>query len=196
MKLNAVAVYCGASSGNLPVYTESAKGLGGLLARRGIRLVYGGGGIGLMGAVADGALAAGGDVTGVIPDRLMEAELGHRGVHDMRVVASMHERKATMASLSDAFVILPGGFGTLDELFEAATWSILRYHQKPCGILNVGGYYDPLVAMMDRIVDSGFLPAAQREIVVVNEDPEALLDELAAWNAPPSRLDSFKGPRP
>jgi hypothetical protein len=196
MKINSVAVFCGASRGFSPVFVEQAHALGELLAQRGIRLVYGGGGIGLMGAVADGVLAQGGEVTGVIPSRLMAAELGHAGVRDLRVVETMHERKALMASLCDAFIVLPGGFGTLDELFEAATWTQLTYHEKPCGVLNVGGYFDPLVAMIDVMVDTGFVPPEHRSLVLFDISAEALLSQFAAWVPPRSKIKFLKAPQP
>lgn len=192
MKLNALAVYCGASKGNDPVYTEEAFTLGKLLAERGIRLVYGGGGIGLMGAVADGALSGGGAVTGVIPERLMSAELGHKGVADLRVVESMHDRKAAMATLADAFVVLPGGLGTMDELFEAATWTQLAYHEKPCGVLNVRGYYDPLRDMLERMIAADFVPDYHRSLILFEERSDALVDALAAWKTPGAKFSFLK----
>ncbi|MBI1290392.1 TIGR00730 family Rossman fold protein [bacterium] len=194
--MNSVAVYCGASSGIDPIFVEQARALGVLLASRGIRLVYGGGGIGLMGAVADGVLSQGGDVIGVIPDRLMAAELGHVGVADMRIVKSMHERKALMASLSDAFIVLPGGFGTMDELFEAATWTQLTYHEKPCGVLNIAGYFDPLQAMVERMVASGFVPPEHRALVLFDTTAEQLLQQFEGWTTPRSKIKFLKAPDP
>jgi len=148
--LRRICVFCGSSRGEDPRHAEAAASLGRLLASRGLGLVFGGGGVGLMGVLADHALAGGGSVTGVIPHGLAARELAHRGVADMRVVPTMHARKALMASLADAFVALPGGLGTLDELFEIATWSQLGIHRKPVGVLNVGGYYDPLVVLLEH----------------------------------------------
>ena len=145
-----ICVFCGSQVGRRPLYAAAATALGTLLAQRGIGLVYGGGKIGLMGVVADAALAAGGEVIGVIPERLMNRELGHGGVTDLRVVDSMHERKAMMSELSDGFIALPGGYGTFEEFFEVVTWMQLGIQSKPCGLLNVGGYYDMLLALLDH----------------------------------------------
>ncbi len=183
--LRAVAVYCGSSPGADPAYRAAADELGRALAARGIRLVYGGGSVGLMGAVADAALGAGGDVLGVITRALEAREVGHRGLPAMEVVETMHERKARMVGASDAVVVLPGGMGTLDELFEAATWTQLGIHRLPCGVLDVGGYYAPLAAWLDRAVDDRFVPAAQRGIVSFHAEVGDMLDHLAAW-APPA----------
>lgn len=154
------------------------------LARRGIGLVYGGGNIGLMGVVADSALAAGGEVIGVIPEALMARELGHEGVTELKVVRSMHERKALMAELSDGFIALPGGFGTLEEFCEILTWSQLGIHPKPCGILNINGYFDQLLAFFDRSVSEGFVRSEHRALVLVGEEPGALLDEMIGFRQP------------
>jgi uncharacterized protein (TIGR00730 family) len=170
--------------GSAPRYSEAAAGLGRLLAAREIGLVFGGGSVGLMGVVADAALAAGGDVVGVIPHGLAARELAHRRVGDMRVVPSMHARKALMAELADGFVALPGGLGTFEELFEIATWSQLGIHRKPLGVLNVAGYYDPLVAMLDRAVGEGFISADNRGLVLVAPDPETLLEDLLSHRPP------------
>jgi uncharacterized protein (TIGR00730 family) len=157
-----------------------------LLVSRGIGIVFGGGSIGLMGAVADEALAAGGSVTGVIPHGLAARELAHRGVADMRVVASMHARKALMARLADAFIALPGGLGTLEELLEITTWSQLGIHRKPVGVLNVAGYYDPLVTLLDHAVAEGFVTTENRSLVVFAGEPAALLEALGAHTPPPA----------
>lgn len=154
------------------------------LARRGLGLVFGGGGIGLMGVLADAALGAGVEVIGVIPERLVAKELAHRGVADLRVVHSMHERKALMAELADAFVALPGGFGTLEEFCEMVTWAQLGLHAKPCGLLNVEGYYDALLALFDHGLTERFLRPEHREMVLVDSDPERLLDRLATFRPP------------
>ena len=179
-----VCVFCGSSAGARPVYAEAARATGRLLAERGIGLVYGGGNVGLMGEVADAVLAAGGRVTGVIPRALMEREVGHRGLTTLHVVGSMHERKALMVDLSDGFVALPGGFGTLDELCEALTWSQLGIHAKPCGVLNVEGYFDALLALFDHATREGFVRDAHRRLVLEATEPAALLDAMARFQAP------------
>jgi hypothetical protein len=176
--LRSVAVYCGSSLGLDPAFAEAARSLGGLLASRGCRLVYGGGHVGLMGAVADGALAGGGEVVGVITEALAERELSHEGLGSLEVVATMHERKARMADLSDGVIMLPGGFGTLDEFFEAVTWTQLGVHATPCGILDVDGYFAPLLGFLDAAVDAGFVAARHREMIVTSTDPTDLLDRL------------------
>ena len=162
-----------------PEYREAAETIAALLARRRVDIVFGGGCVGLMGVVADTALAHGGHVIGVIPSALVGREIAHRGLPDLRVVASMHERKALMASLSDAFIALPGGFGTFEEFCEVVTWTQLGIHRKPCGLLNVEGYYDPLVALFDRAVTDGFVRPENRGIVVAESNPEALIDRLS-----------------
>lgn len=179
-----VCVFCGSRDGTRDQYVGSARGMGQALARRGIGLVYGGGGIGLMGILADAALSAGGDVIGVIPEALVAREVAHQGLGDLRVVASMHERKALMAELSDAFVALPGGFGTLEEFCEALTWAQLGIHRKPCGLLNVEGFFDPLLSLFDHAVRERFVSPDHRSLVVVEEDPERLLDALSRWEPP------------
>jgi uncharacterized protein (TIGR00730 family) len=182
--MNRLCVYCGSNFGSEPSYREAAQELARLLAARGIGIVYGGGDVGLMGAVADAAMAAGGAVTGVIPQALMDREVGHRGLTELHVVGSMHERKMKMADLSDAFVALPGGIGTLEEIIEVFTWSQLGLHAKPCALLNTGGYWDPLVGALDRMVEAGFLRPAHRHLLVVASEPEELLGALAAWEPP------------
>jgi hypothetical protein len=179
-----LAVYCGSSPGNDLRYARLAFETGALLASRGIRMVYGGGGVGMMGAAADGALSANGAVTGIIPDFLDTRELKHHGVADMRVVRTMHERKQLMVDLADGFIALPGGFGTLDELFEVLTWSQLAIHQHPIGVLNVDGFFDGILACLDTMVTRGFLRRQDRARLVSADSPEALLDALAAWQAP------------
>jgi len=179
-----VCVYCGSSLGNQPIYRETAEAMGGLLARRGIGLVYGGGNVGLMGVVADAALAGGGEVIGVIPRSLADREIAHGGVTDLRVVDSMHTRKALMAELSDAFIAMPGGVGTFEEFFEAVTWTQLGVHRKPCGLLNVGGFYAPLAAFIDLAVTEGFIKPIHRAAIVVDDNPERLLDSLATIELP------------
>lgn len=175
-----VGVYCGSSAGRDPVFRASAEALAGVLLDRGLGLVYGGASVGLMGAVCDAILAGGGEAIGVIPQALMAREVAHRELPDLRVVSSMHERKALMVELADAFVVLPGGIGTLDELFETYTWAGLGLHDKPLGLCNVAGYYDGLVAFLDQVVEHGFLAPEARARLHVDADPAGLLDALAA----------------
>jgi uncharacterized protein (TIGR00730 family) len=184
-----LCVFCGASAGRDPAHAAFAREVGAELARRGIGVVYGGGRVGLMGALADGALAAGGEVIGVIPRGLVERELAHRGVTELRVVESLHERKAVMASLADGFVALPGGLGTLEELAEVMSWAQLELHDKPCGVLDPTGYFEPLLGFLDRAVDEGFLAAANRELLVVARDVDGLLTRFAAHRAPVGRWE-------
>jgi hypothetical protein len=160
---------------------ETAAQLGRLLAARGIGVVYGGGHVGLMGAVADGALAAGGEVIGVIPRALFDKEIAHRGLTDLRVVGSMHERKALMADLADGFIAMPGGYGTLDEFCEVLTWSQLGIQQKPCAIFNVGGFFDNFLSQLDRAVADGFLSPLHREYVLMDSDAERLLTAMSVF---------------
>jgi uncharacterized protein (TIGR00730 family) len=185
--LRAVCVYCGSSVGRKSVYAERAARLGDRLAREGLSLVYGGGNVGLMGIAADAALAAGGEVIGVIPEQLVGWEVAHRGLTRLDIVATMHERKARMFDLSDAFVALPGGFGTLDEMFEMLTWRQLGLGDKPCAFLDVDGYYTPLMAMLDRMLKEGFLRDEHRRDLWHGEDIDALLDWM--------RLDRPGAPR-
>ena len=179
MGLHRVCVFCGSSAGNAPEFRAAAEDLAREMAARGIGLVFGGGCVGLMGHLADAILAAGGHAIGVIPDALVAREIAHRGLPDLRVVHSMHARKAMMADLSDAFVALPGGFGTFEELCEAITWTQLGLHRKRCGLLNVAGFYDPLLSLFDGAVRSGFIRDASRAIVYATADPRDLLDRLA-----------------
>lgn len=180
MAVQRVCVYAGSSAGARPEYAAAAQAIVELLADRGFGVVYGGGKVGLMGALADAALARGAEVIGVIPGHLEEREIAHGGLTELRVVGSMHERKAMMAELANAFIALPGGLGTLEELVEMLTWAQLELHSKPCGLLNVRGYYDPLIAFLDRAVAEGFLTAANRTLLTVSPEPAALLDELLA----------------
>ena len=179
MILNRVCVFCGSSTGIHSAYREAAEELARELVRRGIGLVYGGGNVGLMGVLADAMLALGGHVIGVIPHALVAREVAHERLPDLRVVPSMHERKAMMAELSDAFLALPGGFGTFEEFCEVLTWTQLGLHRKRCGLLNVRGFYDPLLALFDRAVSEGFLNPQNRAIVTAHADVTALLDDLA-----------------
>lgn len=182
-----VCVFCGSAVGSRADYADAARLLGRELAARGLTLVFGGGHIGLMGVIADAVLAAGGQAVGVIPQALVDRELAHRGVTDMRVVRTMHERKALMADLTDAFVALPGGFGTADEFFEILTWSQLGLHSKPAGLLNTGGYFDPLLSWLDHAVAEGFLHAEHRALLLEAREPHELLDRLAAWQPDPQQ---------
>jgi hypothetical protein len=179
-------VFCGSRSGADPVYAQAAKRLGEAVARRGVRLVYGGAQVGLMGAVADAALAAGGEVVGVMPRDLFPKEVGHEGLTELRVVASMHERKALMAELADGFVALPGGFGTLEEFCEVLTWAQLGIHGKPCALMDVAGFFAPLLDFFDAGVAAGFVAPDHRALVLAGTDPDALLDRMAAWTPPPT----------
>ncbi|TWB49651.1 TIGR00730 family Rossman fold protein [Nitrospirillum viridazoti] len=179
-----LCVFCGSSPGFDPQYLEAARGLGRALAGAGIGLVYGGASVGLMGAVADAVLEVGGQVIGVIPESLKKKEIAHAGLTDLRVVASMHERKALMAELSDGFIALPGGIGTFEELFEVWTWAQLGHHQKPCAIYNVAGFYDGLTAFLDGVVASGFMKQNHRDMLVTADTAAALLDKLRAYEPP------------
>lgn len=179
-----ICVFCGSSSGANPVYVDAAMALGARLAAQGRGLIYGGGNVGLMGVVADAVLNAGGTVVGIIPQHLLDLEVGHRGVTELRVVHSMHERKQQMSALADAFVLLPGGLGSLEEFFEIWTWGQLGLHQKPYGILNVAGYFDGLLTFVDHAVDEGFLRPEHRRLVVVADEPNDLLTELDGAHAP------------
>jgi len=181
--LNRICVFCGSSSGARPEYTAAAQALGREMARRGIGLVFGGGAVGLMGVIADAILAAGGHAIGVIPHAMVVRELAHRGLPDLRIVNSMHERKAMMASLSDAFIAMPGGLGTFEEFCEVVTWTRLGVHRKSCGLLNVAGYYDPFIELIDRGVAEGFITESNRRNVLSDTDPAALIDALAATPA-------------
>lgn len=179
-----LCVFCGSSAGSDPVYMEQATRLGEALARAGIGLVYGGASVGLMGAVADAALANGGEVIGVIPQALKQKEIAHPGLQDLRVVNSMHERKALMAELSDGFIAMPGGVGTLEELFEVWTWAQLGYHEKPCALFNVNGFYDGLSAFLAHVVNQAFLKDEYRQMVIVKDDVAGLLDAIHAYEPP------------
>jgi uncharacterized protein (TIGR00730 family) len=182
--MKALCVFCGANFGRRPAYRLAAEQIGRLLARRGITLVYGGGKVGLMGALADAALVGGGRVVGVIPRALAEKEIAHTGLSEMHVVGSMHERKALMADLADAFLSLPGGFGTWDEFCEALTWSQLGLQKKACAFLNVEGYYDALLALTERAAEDGFIREEHRKLLLVEGDAEMLLDRLDNYDVP------------
>ncbi len=185
--MKSLCVFCGANAGARPVFADTARRMGEALARRGITLVFGGGRVGLMGAVSAGARGARGRVVGVIPAALQQKELAYEGTElaELVVVRSMHERKARMAELADGFAALPGGYGTLEEICEMITWAQLGIHRKPCGLVNVDGYFDGLLAQFDRAVAEGLLRAPHRALVVDAPDPESLLDAMAAWTPPP-----------
>ena len=192
--LGSLCVFCGSAHGARPSYTRAAEDLADELARRGTRLVYGGGNVGLMGVIADAALARGVHVTGVIPQGLADKELAHHGVSDLRIVDSMHARKALMAELSDGFGAMPGGIGTFEEWFEMLTWGQLGIHRKPCALLDVDGYYGDLLALLDRSVVEGFLKPKHRAKVLVANDAAALLDTMEGWQplAEPAVLGKFQ----
>lgn len=187
--MKSVCVYCGSSPGFRPEYAEAARALGATMAEQGLALVYGGGKVGLMGIVADSVLAHGGTAIGVIPDALMQKEVGHRGLTELHVVRNMHERKQMMADRSDAFIAMPGGVGTFEELFETFTWAQLGYHDKPVGLLNVAGFYDGMLAFLSHAVGEGFLKQVHADMLHVSGTPGALLGKLAA--APRVRVDKW-----
>lgn len=182
--MKSICVFCGSSLGALAAYGEAARQTGQVIAESGYRLVYGGAKVGLMGVVADAALAAGGEVVGVLPQALQEKELGHEGLTEFYLVGSMHERKAKMADLSDGFIALPGGVGTLEEIFEVWTWGQLGYHAKPCGFLNIEGYYDHLTAFLDHQTTEGFTKKEMRDMVRITETPEEMLEFFRNYQAP------------
>jgi uncharacterized protein (TIGR00730 family) len=189
VELRRICVFCGAGGGRNPAYVETAAAVGAGLAERGIELVYGGGRLGLMGAVADAALVAGGRVTGVIPAGLVDRELAHPNVQELRVVQTLHERKAVMAELADAFIALPGGLGTLEELTEVLSWAQLELHVKPIGALEVEGYFTSLIAFLDHAVTEGFIAERHRRLLIVERDLDALLDRFRDWRSPGGRWD-------
>ena len=184
MTLRRVCVFCGSSPGRLPEYARAATEMGALLARRRIGLVFGGGKVGMMGRLAQAALEGGGEVIGVIPRFLHEKRVAFAGLSDLRVVGTMHERKALMAGLADGFIALPGGLGTLEETFEMLTWAQLGMHGKPCGLLDVAGFFAPLLRFLDHVTEQGFIDAAHRGMVLSAADPEKLLEMLAAYDPP------------
>ena len=185
--LKRLCVYCASNDGARPEYLEAARVFGRLVAERGISLAFGGGRVGLMGAVADAALAAGGEVIGVMPHGLVQREVAHRGLTSLHVVDSMHDRKAMLADMSDAFVALPGGIGTLEEFFETWTWAALGVHRKPVGLLDVSGFWQPLVALLDHLETQGFLRGTPRDSLVIRGDPTSMLDAITAFDAPAVR---------
>ena len=183
-RLKRICVYCGSSSGNKIYYEEEARYLGRLLVERRIELVYGGARVGIMGAIADEVLNEGGKVIGVIPQNLVRREVAHNGLMDLRIVDSMHERKALMSELSDGFIALPGGLGTLEELFEILTWSQLGLHSKPTGLLNIGGYYDRLIGFLDYAVEESFLKPVNRSLLLIKDKAEELIETFEHYQSP------------
>jgi uncharacterized protein (TIGR00730 family) len=182
--MKSICVFAGSNSGTKAEYAAAAKELGRVLTQRRLGVVYGGGRVGLMGALADAVLADGGRVVGIIPEALMAKEVAHKSLTELRVVKSMHERKAMMAELSDGFVALPGGWGTLEELFEVLTWAQLGLHRKPCGLLNISGYFDGLLSFLDHSVEQGFVKRENHAMICVSESPSELLDAMAAYKPP------------
>ena len=186
--MNSVCVYCGANFNGDPALKEGVETLAGLLATKSIRLIYGGGSVGVMGLLADAVLLKGGAVTGVIPQFLMDKEVGHKGITEMIITEDMHQRKKRMADLSDGFIILPGGFGTLEEFFEVLTWLQLGLHKKPIGVLNVDGFYDHLFAQMDLMVERRFLKSSNRALVLNENDPAVLIEKMMQFDAEPDEV--------
>jgi uncharacterized protein (TIGR00730 family) len=182
--MKAVCVYCGSSPGASPVYTDAAKAFGRALVAANLGLVYGGGKVGLMGVIADTVMAEGGNAIGVIPELLVNKEVGHEGLSELHVVPDMHQRKKMMADLSDAFVALPGGAGTLEELFEVFTWAQLGYHRKPVAVLNIDGFYDPLITLLKHTVSEGFMRQTYLDMLLIDSDPAALIAKMQHYHAP------------
>jgi uncharacterized protein (TIGR00730 family) len=179
-----LCVFCGSNEGYDPAYRAMAQSLGQALAREKIALVYGGGAVGLMGAVADAVLESGGEAIGIMPQALVDKEIDHKGLTELRIVGSMHERKALMAELADGFIAMPGGLGTFEELFEVWTWAQLGYHRKPCALLNVAGFYDKLAGFLDEVVERGFVKPVHRSMLIVENDPAALIAAIRAYEPP------------
>ncbi len=186
-----ICVYCGSSSGKSPEYIESARILGRELVKRNITLVYGGASVGIMGEIADTVLAAGGEVIGIMPQALADKEISHKGLTELRVVQSMHERKAMMEEISDGFIALPGGMGTIEELFEVLTWSQLGYHRKPCALLNIKGYYDSITQFLNHAVEEQFVKSIHREMILIEDNSTRLLDLMATYQSP--KVDKWIG---
>lgn len=188
-RFSRIAVYCASSDAIAPKYREAAVAMGHAMADQGIGLVFGGGSVGLMGTVADAILERGGEVIGVIPEKLQDRELGHKGCTELHVVDTMHTRKQMMMDMADAFIAMPGGYGTMEELFEVVTWAQLNYHRKPVGVLNAGGFYDSLIAFVQHAVDEGFVREELRHLITVDQDPVGLLEKLEQAHVPD--LDSW-----
>lgn len=183
--MKSITVFCGSNVGARPDYAEAAKNLAANFVERNIRLIYGGGNVGLMGVIADEVMRLGGEVVGIIPDSLDRLEVGHRHITELKIVGSMHERKAMMAEMADGFIAMPGGIGTFEEFFEILTWAQLGFHEKPCGILNVSGYYNGLLALCDNAVDEGFLRPIHRELILTDSDVVSLLNKMAKYRPRP-----------
>ncbi len=183
--MKSITVFCGSNSGFRNAYAEAAKELGQILARENTRLIYGGGNVGLMRIIADEVMNAGGEVVGIIPESLDKKEVGHHRITELRIVNSMHERKALMAELADGFIAMPGGIGTFEEFFEILTWAQLGFHEKPCAVLNIAGYYDGLLALCENAVKEGFLRSAHREIILEDSSPSALLEKMKNYKPTP-----------
>ena len=192
--MKSICVYCGSNPGNRPEYLEAAKALGKTLAANQITLVYGGAKIGIMGCIADTVLAEGGEVIGVMPQSLVDREVAHPGLTRLEVVSSMHERKALMAKLSDGFIAMPGGIGTLEEIFEVLTWAQLGFHRKPCGLLNIQGYYDHLCTFLDHVTEEGFVRDVHRAMLQVESAPEEMIKAFEAYQ-PPQVTTKYTGPK-
>jgi uncharacterized protein (TIGR00730 family) len=192
--MKSVCVFCGSSSGGSGIYEQAARATGHALVRAGLRLIYGGGKVGLMGVLADAVLSAGGEVTGVMPRSLFEREIAHTGIRDLRLVQTMHERKELMAGLADGFVALPGGAGTLEEIFEQWTWSQLGIHAKPCGFLNVNGYFTPLFTMIQHMVTEGFMAPPLAAMLAIETEPERLLARFRTYGPPPRKWSTRSDP--
>jgi len=190
--LTSLCIYCGSGSGRIDAYAAAARALAQAMVERGVRLVYGGASVGIMGTVADEVLRLGGKVVGVIPEAMMRKELAHAGLTELHVTPTMHARKTLMAELADGFVALPGGIGTMEEIFEIWTWGQLGFHRKPCGLLNAAGYYDSLIAFLDHATREQFVRPDQRRMLVVESEPSALLDRLMTYNPP--ELPKWMGP--
>ena len=190
--MKSICVYCGSSAGTDPRFLEEAIRCGTLLAQADLTLVYGGGKVGLMGAVADAALAAGGRVTGVMPQDLVDQEIAHKGLSELRVVASMHERKLAMADLSDGFLCLPGGPGTFEEIFEQWTWALLGFHAKPCGFVNVAGYYDLMAATIQQMADNGFIAQPYVDMLIYRETTAGVVEAFRGYVAPPPKWSTTR----
>ena len=184
MQLKNICVYCGSSPGRLDLYADAARAVAEALVKRNLGLVYGGASVGIMGVVADHVLALGGRVVGVIPESLASREVAHHGLTELHITRSMHERKTMMAELSEGFIALPGGIGTLEEIFEIWTWAQLGLHHKPCGLLNIAGYFDPLHTFLDHTVTEGFVQPVVRSMLLVEDDAELLLDRFATYHSP------------
>lgn len=189
--MKSICVYCGSSFGKNPQYKEAAKLLGKTLSQRNLALVYGGASVGLMGETADSVLENGGQAIGVIPQAIEKKEISHKGLTELHVVGSMHERKAKMAELSDGFIALPGGLGTFEELFEILTWAQLGFHAKPCGVLNINGYFDKLIEFVDHAVNEAFIKEIHRDLLIVESDPNKLLDAFSVYK--PQKIDKWIG---